>query len=161
MANNNDVAAAVAGLFDAVTADEARDLEGIARALERIRGRRIEIVDADDLPAGVCGRWEHGVTHDVVTIRRGLPSRTWTLAHELGHVTLRHPGRAVSDAMLMSVASGSLVQYMLNRSASDDPEADWQEEEAERFAGLLMARIRHSSRAAAPSVMARLTDTFG
>lgn len=164
MTGNTNVAGAVAALFDAATPDEARTLEGLTAALQRIRGgRRIEIVDVDDLPLAVCGRWCSAPTHDTLSIRKGLPSREWTLAHELGHVMLNHMGRPVVEAAGAEViaANTSLVEYMLNRGGDDGDEDPVQEDEAEAFAGLLLARMRLAGCSGAPSVHARLSDTLG
>ena len=49
---------------------------------------------------------------------------------------------------------------MLNRGG--DAEADSkQEDQAEAFAGLLMARMRTAARSASPGIHARLSDTLG
>lgn len=163
VAGGADVAAAVASLFDGASAGEAGSLEGLTAALARTRGRRIEIIDVDDLPLAVCGRWASAETHDTLSLRRGLPSRSWTLAHELGHVMLGHIGRPVAQAGVEDVtaADTSLVEYMLNRGGDDDEADRAQEAEAEAFAGLLMARMRLASRSSAPNVRARLSDTLG
>jgi IrrE N-terminal-like domain len=160
VSGSNDVAGSVAALFDHATAGEARSLEGLTAALERSRGRRIEIVDVDDLPLAVCGRWSSAPTHDTLSLRQGLPSRNWTLAHELGHVMLGHKGRPIAAADVMA-ADMSLVEYMLNRGGDDDDADSRQEEEAEAFAGLLMTRMRMAGRSSAPNVQARLSDTLG
>lgn len=164
MTGSNNVAGAVAALFDAATPEEARTLEGLTAALQRIRGGRpIEILDVDDLPLTVCGRWGSAPTHDTLSIQRGLPSREWTLAHELGHVMLNHVGRPVVEAASdeVTAADTSLVEYMLNRGGDDEDEDPAQEDAAEAFAGLLMARMRLASRSSAPNVHARLNDTLG
>lgn len=164
MTGNNDVAAAVAALFAGASTDEARSLEGLTAALQRIRGGRlIEVVDVDDLPLGVCGRWGSAPTHDTLSLRKGLPSRSWTLAHELGHVMLRHVGRPVIEAGSEDVtaADTSLVEYMLNRGGDEGEGDQVQEDEAEAFAGLLMSRMRLAARSSAPNVHARLNDALG
>jgi hypothetical protein len=150
----NNVAVAVAALFDGATAEEARSLEGLTAALQSVRGRRIE---------AVCGRWGSAPTCDTLSLRKGLPSRSWTLAHELGHVALGHVGRPVVEAggADVSAANTSLVEYMLNRGGTEGDVDVAQEDEAEAFAGLLMARMRLASRSSAPYVHARLSDTLG
>jgi hypothetical protein len=159
----NNVAVAVAALFDGATAEEARSLEGLTAALQSVRGRRIEVIDVDDLPLAVCGRWGSAPTCDTLSLRKGLPSRSWTLAHELGHVALGHVGRPVVEAggADVSAANTSLVEYMLNRGGTEGDVDVAQEDEAEAFAGLLMARMRLASRSSAPYVHARLSDTLG
>jgi hypothetical protein len=163
MSETGDVAAAVARLFDAATAEEARSLRGLTATWARLAGRSIEVEEVDDLEPGVCGQWCSGPTHDTLRLRRGLPSKDWTHGHELGHVVLGHQGRPVADGASsdVAVADTALVEYMLNRGG-DGSEADSkQEDQAEAFAGLLMARMRTASRSASPGIHARLSDTLG
>ena len=162
--SSSDVATAVAQLLDAATATDATSLDGILASMERARGRRIIVEDVDDLPAGVCGRWGRSPTQDVLQLRRGVLSRSWTLAHELGHMVLGHSGVPVVETMAaeLSAAGLPLIEYMLNRTPHGDDDTDRrQEAEAEAFAGLLTARLRQVSRSRSPGVQARLTDTLG
>jgi len=156
------VAAAVAALFDMATPEEARTLDGITHALARKRARPIRVVDTDDLPAGVCGRWARTPTEDVLELRAGLPTRNWTWAHELGHMALAHQGSPVTDVARGSVTkvNAALIEYMLNRGHGHGQTKDGQEDEAEAFAGLLMSRLRQTSRSSMPAVKTRLRDTL-
>ena len=55
MSETGDVAAAVAKLFDAATAEETRSLRGLTATWARVAGRPIEVEEVDDLEPDVCG----------------------------------------------------------------------------------------------------------
>ncbi|MFD6199871.1 hypothetical protein ACFWE3_24525 [Mycobacteriaceae bacterium NPDC060252] len=101
------------------------------------------------LPAGVFGRWISLPDRDIVQVGVGVVGRERTIAHELGHMVLGHRGRPVAQyaAGLMQAASHELLAHMLQRTCGDDesdtPGCDYDDElAAERFAGLLMRRIK-------------------
>ncbi len=163
MSDSSAVAAAVAAVFDAATSTEASSLDGIIASIERSRGRALSIEDRDDLPQGVCGRWLATAARDVLQIQQGVPTRTWTVGHELGHLVLGHVGRPVESAIAdqAEAADTALIEYMLNRDVGSADEDARQEDEAERFSGMLLARLRETGCSASPTTQARFAETLG
>lgn len=164
MAIGQGVAAAVAGLFDRATIEEASSLEGLLRALERTRGRRIVIDREAALPPGMCGRWVALTECDLLQLQQDGPSPEWTTMHELGHIVLKHGGRPVTDIAqeAATTVEASMVEYMLARGGQVLTEDETrQENEAEAFAGLLSVRLLAAARSATPTVQARLDETLG
>lgn len=164
MATGQGVSAAVAGLFDRATREEAATLDGLLRALERARGRRILIDREASLPVGMCGRWIALQDRDLLQLQQHGPSPEWTTMHELGHMVLQHRGHPVTEIAhgAATAAESSMIEYMLARGGQALSESETrQEDEAEAFAGLLSVRLRQAARSAAPAVQARLDETLG
>lgn len=164
VATGRKIAAEVARLFDTATPNEALTVDGLVRAMERRRGRRILVDREAELPAGVYGRWVALEDCDLLQLQKDGPSREWTTLHELGHMALGHVGRPAASGLLRPrLAPGpSIVEYMLARGDHLTGEAETrQEDEAESFAGLMSVRLRQAARSATPSVQARLDETLG
>jgi len=141
----------------------ASSLDGVVDAVARVRGRPITVVASSTLPPGVCGRWLARATDDLVEIHMDVPSKSFTTAHELGHMMLGHRGRSVvpTAAEASDVASPGLVEFMLTRGSDESrPEEAAQETEAEEFAAILMRRLRQAALSHVPAVQARLEETL-
>ncbi|MBA0047425.1 DUF955 domain-containing protein [Mycobacterium sp. NPDC050853] len=138
-------------------------LTALVEAVGRDRDRSIEIISAD-LPPGVCGQWRQYENEDIFIIQRGLPTWDRTLAHELGHVVLRHEGASVVEMARdeAEFASDDLIAYMLSQRTGCMGAAGMEaEQEAEDFAALLLYRLGRLPSDRASIVQVRLGEAFG
>lgn len=104
-----------------------RGVDDVVAAVARSEGLQITIRDAT-LPFGAFGRWVRQADgREVFEVAHGLASREWTVAHELGHLMLRH-------------YDGAATRRGCNASNMR------REQQAERFASLLTSRIAAARR---------------
>lgn len=104
------------------------DVDGVVAAVALHEGIELTVREAD-LPPGSFGRWlRYRDGREVFEVAHCLPSRDWTIAHELGHLMLRH----YEDAPLQRGCH-----------AVDERS----EHDAERFASLLTSRLELVRRA--------------
>ncbi|KXO95780.1 hypothetical protein AXK56_16340 [Tsukamurella pulmonis] len=99
--------------------------------MAQAQGARISVRDAV-LPFGAFGRWvRYPDGQEVFEVAVGLAARDWTVAHELGHLMLRHDHQGRGGCA----------------SAHRRAERD-----AERFASLITSRIEAARRAPRESI---------
>ncbi|WP_422395689.1 ImmA/IrrE family metallo-endopeptidase [Rhodococcus sovatensis] len=127
----------IAALCEAADGDGHPSIERVV-AIATAGPRPVEVRNAR-LPWGVFGRWLRYPDKDVFEVADGLPSRDWTIAHELGHLVLGH-GKLFSE--IGSTASlRSEPSTVMSRSCGAASHERC-ELEAERFAALLLDRLR-------------------
>ena len=105
-----------------------RGVDDVVAAVARSEGLQITIRDAA-LPFGAFGRWVRQADgREVFEVAHGLASREWTVAHELGHLMLRHYDGASTPSRRCHAPNMRC------------------EQQAERFASLLTSRIAAARR---------------
>ncbi|WP_344242583.1 hypothetical protein [Actinocorallia libanotica] len=119
------------------------DFEVFCKLLQERRGRPLEILPIlpvrADFPNGLFLSFD---TVDRIYMVKGTTSyhREHIALHEIGHLLLKHQGYGLDIKELASVLfpdlDPALVQRVLGRSGYSDP----QEQQAEYFAGLVLAR---------------------
>lgn len=127
----------IVALCEAAGGDGHPSIERVV-ALATAGARPVEVRNAR-LPWGVFGRWLKYPNKDVFEVADGLPSRDWTIAHELGHLVLGH-GKLFSEVESAVKSGAEPSTVMLRSCGAASHEAC--ELEAERFAALLLDRLR-------------------
>ncbi|GAA2267406.1 hypothetical protein GCM10010145_47370 [Streptomyces ruber] len=152
----------VRGFIDELRLPPADSVRDLLPFTERHTGRRIQLMpvtDAESLPASLdaatpCGLWLATDTSDFI-FYDGTTSQAHAdgiIAHELGHILLRH--HTVDDDLLAGVGTlggllpdmtPGLIRMLLGRTRYAEPD----EADAETFGSLLLEHV-HSSRTAVP-----------
>ena len=122
-------------------------LESLIAQVERLRGRRIVIIESEKLTGKkICGLWIPKEQVDVVyhSVTKGKLHHQQLILHELSHMILRHDecdGATWQGIRIFQELSGDVVSKALARG---DFRSDL-EAAAEHLADLLAAAIRESN----------------
>ncbi|WP_460304885.1 hypothetical protein [Actinocorallia aurea] len=146
------------------------DFEVFCSLLQKRRGRPLRVLAT--LPTGVGSPYGLYISTDgadhVFTVEGSTRYHREHIAlHEIGHLLFEHKdsGMGVEElaSLLLPSLDPALVRKVLGRSAY----SDHQEEQAEYFASLVLARVRERRMAApirdrvAAEVLTRLESTWG
>jgi hypothetical protein len=120
------------------------DLDDLCAAVERHRGRPLQLIPVSLDMGHPCGLWVTADAADLIFYETGT-SRTHQehiIGHELGHIICRHSGMLGSgdDSALRAVfpnLSPAIVRDMLRR----DRYTDIQEQEAEMMASVIFQQM--------------------
>ncbi|PBC35804.1 hypothetical protein CJ178_30565 [Rhodococcus sp. ACPA4] len=155
------VARAVERMFRIAVGDEARSLDGMAKALSRERGRPLIVLHDAKLPPGVFGQWVRRPDHDEVSCAAWVHARDRTIAHELGHIALGHFGRPAIDLAtdFLPASAHDLATLMLRRDCTDTYSVE--EADAEAFGSLLLRRLQDTRGSGNPAIRSRLDEALG
>ncbi|MEV0191156.1 ParH-like protein [Kitasatospora purpeofusca] len=147
------------GVADSIPLPEPFDIRALTDSLARLRGRPIELVPLSGPAHSPCGVLVSTDRADYIgyAVDTTALHQQHIVLHEIGHLLCRHTGdgagfgESVRETLTPRL-SGELVHRVLGRSAY----TQWQEQEAELVASLVLHRVLRRQR---PSVVRQFAES--
>lgn len=155
---------AVSRLMAHARGDEAASVFGLARTVERMRGRPL-IVEEEELPTGTFGVWREFPDRDEVRYAPWVAIPERTVGHELGHIVLGHRGLHVEEMVRRTLPTAwhDMAAFMMRQCGQQvaaDEKIRRLERDAEAFASELCRRIAGAGRARSARIRSLLNEAL-
>ncbi|QCQ94163.1 hypothetical protein [Rhodococcus sp. SGAir0479] len=159
------IVGAVSQLLAHARGEESASVFGLVRTAERIRQRPLTVQESDTLAPGTFGLWRNCADHDEILFSPWVAAPERTVAHELGHILLGHPGMPVDEAVRRTLpaewhdVAGFMLRQCGQNSTGDD-HLRRLERDAEGFASELCGRIAGAGRARSARIRSLLNEAL-